>query len=404
MRKPLAGPWGLRATRVARALAAAAGLILAFAGSEPALSQGGDCDRLRQAIADASRNSQGAQFQAAADRQRAEIDRTVSYANSIGCQNKKFLIFGSEPPPHCGQINAQISRMRANLDDLQARAGGGQGGRGELIARYNAQCENQPKSGNILDALFGQPKPNDTLNEPLTPDGQLPTEKPVAPLGEARAGSKAVCVRACDGAFFPVSYSASGGRLDSLQDMCRALCPNADVSLYTYPGNGEIEQAVSITGAKYMDSPTALKFRQSYDPSCTCRRKGQNWAEVLANAESKLGHESKTDIIVTPEKSAELSRPKLDAKTDAKADAKADPKTDPKKAAKPVVKPAPGTDVNGVDTNLSQQAAGISREGSGILGGEAKSGAVVEQGRGDTIEVTGPDGVKKRVRVVGPTL
>jgi hypothetical protein len=57
-----------------------------------------------------------------------------------------------------------------------------------------------------------------------------------------------------------------------------------------------------------------------------------------------------------------------------------------------------------VDLNLSQQAATISRETSGIADGEAKSGARVGQDQGQTIEVTGPDGVKRRVRIIGPTL
>ena len=77
-----------------------------------------------------------------------------AYAHSIGCDHRQFLFFGSPPPPQCGQINAQIGRMRANLDELQSRAGGA-GGRGELIARYNAQCVNaapaQPT--NFLAAL-----------------------------------------------------------------------------------------------------------------------------------------------------------------------------------------------------------------------------------------------------------
>ena len=229
-------------------------------------------------------------------------------------------------------------------------------------------------------------------------------EKQVGNLGEARAGSQAVCVRSCDGSFFPVSYAASGGRLDGLEDMCRALCPNADVALYTYPASGEIEQAVSISGARYMDSPTALKYRQTYDPSCSCRRRGQSWADALAGAEAKLGHENKSDIIVTPEKSAELSRPKADVKVDPKADAKS---KSSKLTTKSTPMPAPtaqGTDVNGVDMNLSQQAATISRETSEIAGGDAQSAAPVGANQGQTIEVTGSDGVKRRVRIVGPTL
>jgi hypothetical protein len=177
------------------------------------------------------------------------------------------------------------------------------------------------------------------------------------------------------------------------------------VSLYTYPSSGEIEQAVSISGARYIDSPNALQYRKTFDSSCSCRRRGQSWAEALANAEVKLGREDKTDIIVTPEKSAELSRPKPDPKVEAKSDPKV-------KSTKPIAAPTPAptpalpssTDANGVDLNLSQQAATVSRETSGIADGEAKSGARVGQDQGQTIEVTGPDGVKRRVRIIGPTL
>jgi hypothetical protein len=384
--------------RTAILAAAGAGAIVGLAGVDSALSQNADCERLRQAIADSSHSAQGSQFQAAAERQRSELDRTVGYAHSIGCENRKILIFGSDPPAQCAQINAQIERMRANLSDLQSRAGG-QGGHGDLVARYNSQCLNpQAHQPNFLEALFGggQPRQPEISSEPLLPEpGQIPDEKQLG-VGEARAGSKAVCVRACDGSFFPVSYSASGGRLDDLEDMCRSLCPNTDVALYTYPGSGVIEQAVSISGSRYMDTPTALKYRQTFDPTCSCRRRGQSWADALANAEAKLGRQGKTDILVTPEKAAELSRPKLDSKAD---------KNDPKaKLAKAGIKPAPGTDANGVDTTLSEAAASISHDSSGILGAGAQTNAPVSQDQGQSVEVTGPDGVKRHVRIVGPTL
>jgi hypothetical protein len=372
---------------------------------------GADCERLRRAIADSSRSGQSAQYQAAAERQRVEINRTVAYAEQIGCNNKKFLFFGSDPPAQCGQIRARIGRMHANLDDLQARAGGGPGGRGELIARYNSQCANQPSQpAGILDALFGQPKPGDVEEQPLSPDGATtggPDETSAAPTGEARAGGKAVCVRSCDGAFFPVSYSASSNRLDSLAEMCRALCPNTEVTLYTYPVTGEIEQAVSINGARYMDSPTALRYRKVFDPSCSCRRRGQSWASALAPAEALLGKEDKSDIIVTPEKAAELSRPKADLKSESK--------TKSGKAAKgaaaaslstpgaaPSVIDGGKTDAYGVDMALKDATAAISHEGSGIGGAaDASKSDPVGQDQGKTFEEKGPNGVKRKVRIVG---
>lgn len=374
------------------ALSAIVVILAALTAADVAEPQSADCTRLRQAISDASRDDQAAQYQAAAQRQRDELDRTTAYARSIGCDRKQFLFFGSAPPPQCGQINAQIGRMRANLDELQSRAGGGANARAELVARYNAQCVNAaPAPTNFLQALFGgRSQPSDVQSVPLNPDTATPEKSLDANPDEARPGSQAVCVRACDGSFFPVSYSASGGRLQSLEDMCRALCPNADVNLFTYPASGQIEQAVSINGGRYMDTPTALKYRQTFDPSCSCRRRGQSWAEALAGAEAKLGRESKGDIFVTPEKSAEMSRPKPDPKA---------------KTPKPPLETPNAQNVDlGVDTNLSQQAATISREASGIAGGDAQTGARYGEGQGQTVEVVGPDGVKRRVRIIDPTL
>ncbi len=394
--------WGLGGVAAACALA-----LAIFFGAAPALSQSNaDCERLRQAIADATNSSGAAQYQAAADRQGAELERMSAYARSIGCENRKFLFFGAEPPAQCPQITAQIQRMRANLDDLRARAGGGAGGRGELVARFNAQCgpgarnanaDPNANNGGLLGALFGQPSktPDDVTIEPLTPDGQI------ANPGEAHAGSQAVCVRSCDGSFFPVSYSANSGRLSDLDGQCHALCPNADVSVYTYPSGGEIEQAVSASGQRYVDSPNALKYRQSFDANCSCRRRGQSWAQALAGAEARLGPENKGDIIVTPQKAIELSRPKADVKPDPKPDPKA--KT-AKGKAPPTPTPAPGTDVNGVDTTLSAAAAAISRDSSGILSGADAGSAPVAKDQGSTVEETGPGGVKRKVRIIDPAL
>ena len=248
----------------------------------------------------------------------------------------RFLFFGSDPPPQCGELNGQIARMQANLADLQARAGGGAG---DLIARYNAECGNAPpRPTNFLEALFGgvarlatpqQQQPQmDARFEPLdhgSPDRTTESGQPADRSGVvAHAGSYAVCVRTCDGSFFPVSYSGAGSRADSLEEVCRALCPNADVALYSFPFGGTIDEAESASGEPYANLPNAGKFEQSYDPGCSCRRKGESWAEALADAEARYGHE-KHDIIVTPEKSAEMARPIIDPKAKPAVDPKAKP-------------------------------------------------------------------------------
>ncbi len=413
------------------ALAALTASIVALTGDIALAQNAGECARLQQAIA-ARRGSSGAQ--AAVERQRAELGRTSAYARSLGCGNRKFLIFGSDPPAQCGELDGQISRMQANLADLQARAGGGAG---DLVARYNAECLHAPSGpSNVFEALFGglarlgAPPEQAPQTDPRFEDrgeqhepGQ-PGEKGEGGV-QAHSGSYAVCVRTCDGSFFPVSYSGAGSRADSLEDVCRALCPNADMALYSFPFGGTIDEAASPTGEPYANLPNAGKFEKAFDPSCSCRRKGQTWAEALADAEARYGHQ-KHDILVTPEKSAEMARPIIDPKAKPATDLKVKPGAPGASVvagpgATPVAGPsatlgatpgapssdtaiAPVLDANGADTKLSAEAATVSRETSGIAGDNLEGAKSFSVNQGRTVEVTGPDGVKRPVRIVGPAL
>ena len=417
----------------AGALAALTASIVAFS-ADVALAQNAECARLQQAIA-ARRGSSGSQ--AAVERQRAELGRTRAYAGSLGCGNRKFLFFGSEPPPQCGEVTAQISRMEANLADLQARAGGGAG---DLVARYNAECGHGAavRARQCLRSSVRRPsEARGSAQEQEPPqtdarfedhgDEQRQTARASGEKGgvQAHSGSYAVCVRTCDGSFFPVSYSGAGSRADSLEDVCRSLCPNADMALYSFPFGGTIEEAASPTGEPYANLPNAGKFEKAYDASCSCRRKGQTWAEALADAEARYGHE-KHDILVTPEKSAEMARPIIDPKAKLTIDSKGKPIVPNASllagpGATPVLGPVPGSganpgapsldtatapvlDANGADTKLSAAAATVSREGSGIAGDDLQSAKSFNVNQGRMVEVTGSDGVKHSVRIVGPSL
>ncbi len=393
--------------------------VAAFAGanllSHEAFAQNAECARLQQAIQSAPRG--GGPGAAQLQRARAQLAQVSGYAHSIGCDNQKFLFFGSDPPPQCGSMRGQIAQLRATVADLEARTGGG-GGRADLIARFNSECANAPRQpGNIFEALFGGGRPQQTY-EPIDPTS-IPADQQQQMIqdsinkqkGEgvnAHAGSYAVCVKTCDGSFFPVSYSGAGSRSDSLEDVCRSLCPNTDVALYSFPFGGTINEAVSSGGEPYVNLPNALKFQQTYDASCSCRRKGESWAEALAGAEAKYGHEAH-DILVTPEKSAEMARPIV-----AKADTKKS------KTSKPLV-PAPDAqtesvdaqgniasgqslDANGTDTALSAAAATVSRETSGIGGADAQGNATYGLKQGDTVTEQSPNGQPRKVRIVGPTL
>ena len=130
----------------------------------------------------------------------------------------------------------------------------------------------------------------------------------------AHGGGQAVCVRTCDGGFFPLGVS-SHHDADDLKQMCGALCPGAETQVFTRNPNAEISSAASLDGKPYMDMPNALKFTKAFVPDCSCKPANKSWAQALANAEEVIGNTRKGDIVVTQAKSDELSRPKMDSRT-----------------------------------------------------------------------------------------
>jgi hypothetical protein len=189
-----------------------------------------------------------------------------------------------------------------------------------------------------------------------------------------------------------VSYTGAASRADSLEEVCRSLCPNAEVALYSFPFGGTVDEAVSSTREPYARLPNAHKFEQSYDSGCSCRAPGQSWAEALAAAEAKYGRHSH-DIYVTAQDAERMSRPVGDPKTKPAADLR-------QTGAASAVEPPPGLDINGVDTTLSAATKAISRETSGIRDEEEQRPMSFGLNQGQTLEETDPEGSTRKVRVL----
>jgi hypothetical protein len=356
-------------TRLARGLVA----VFTLAATTGAIAQSYDCDRLREQIASATARPSGvgARYAAAAQKQQYEINRTGAYAASIGCNNRQFLMFGSPPPPQCAGLEQQMQRMRSNLSGLQeqARVSSGDGQKGALQARYDATCRNLPRG--FFDTIFGG---GDRQQVPID-DG---SDRPPRQVDEDRprgGGSEAVCVRTCDGGYFPISYSARRARIDTLAELCEAQCPGTETALYTMPYGGSIDQAVSSTGEDYSDLPNAGKFRKKFDAACACKPANKSWVEALAHAEELLGQQARSDVIVTPEKSDELSRPK-----------------------NAVAKPGAAT----ADLSASPGVIPKAAEPTGSMPGKAPASTSFGLKDGETSEKTDAAGGRRQIRVIGP--
>ena len=371
-----------------------AAMLALVASLSAAAAQGLECSRLQAQIASLGPGdaSAAAGFADAARRQQYELERTQAYAQGIGCNNKQFLFFGSAPPAQCGGLQTQILRMRENVTALQAQQRrAADGGRSELVARYNATCRAEqtlPGRANMIDRIIGANAPTETIIDPMDP----------AALDDpARGGSKTVCVRTCDGGFFPLATSSRRSGAEGMADMCRALCPNVETRVFTYFASGDIDQAVSLDGMPYKSLPNALKFRTKFDPACTCKPADKSWVQALAEAEALLGR-SRSDIVVTPQKAEEMSRASTaNATTAPKPPAKTPP-------GKPGAPAKPETDTTlAVEAAANAKAPTASNDSAGIAantGGTAKTYGLKD---GEVREQGTAAGTRK-VRVVGPTL
>jgi len=262
---------------------------------------------VNQGAMDPARADQIKRAQDAIAKQQADLDRAVTQAHKAGCAGQGFLALFSAFSSQCGPITSQIQQMRGDLDrsmsDLeqlksgnsdqagQRRALIGQLAQNNCGAQYASAAAQSGPSG-FFDALLGGTILNSGSGEGA-PSGTYHT----------------VCVRSCDGYYFPISYSTVPSRFPDDERACQRLCPAAEAVLYAFRNPGEdMEQAVSTSGQSYTALPNAFRYRKEVIAGCSCRRPGQSWADALKDADDSSTLES-GDIVVTDQKAKALSQP-----------------------------------------------------------------------------------------------
>src|SRR5882672_9984453 len=279
------------------------------------------CPRLEAQLAtidrggggDPAKDEQIRRYQDAAAKQQSELDRVTSQAKRMGCDSSGFFSLFSGQSAQCGPVNNQIQQMRANLEQittsLERLRTGGFGGaerdsqrRSVLAALAQNNCGPQYANaargpGSFLETLFGN---NNNNNNPMTPG---------VDLGPQSGTYRTVCVRTCDGFYFPISFATVPARFPDDERTCKNLCPAAEATLFSYRNPGEdMNQAVSINGQSYSSSPNAFRYRQEFNPSCSCKAAGQTWSDALKSIDDKAAAEQQGDIIVTEESAKKMSR------------------------------------------------------------------------------------------------
>ena len=172
----------------------------------------------------------------------------------------------------CFAMHKKIQKAQRKLATLEAqyqRIAGSQRGnnsqRNELVSALarngcgrQYQRAAQQNSWGIFDFLQ-----ND--NTRVDPRGRL--ERHHMPFATYRT----MCVRMCDGYYFPVSFSTMQSKFGQDDNACQNKCAApAKLFVYENPG-GSVETMTSIDGIAYSELPNAWRYRKTFIKGCSCK-------------------------------------------------------------------------------------------------------------------------------------
>lgn len=262
-------------------IAGLAGVVLAAlpAGSAAVAQDPGYCVQLEARLVHLERSRSGSSADitrrdSAILTLRKQLDAARRQAAQAGCGAQQgFLFFRPPRPPHCGDHDAIIARLEANVRALEAQRSAaplqvvsGDRERAQLLAALGehncgpqyARYAPRPGSGGLF-GFFNRDYGRDPYAEEPGIDDRYGT-------------FRTICVRSCDGYFWPISFSTVSTHFGNDEQICRASCPGADVALYIHRNPGEeADDAVSLSGEPLRAHPNAFRHRREYVQDCTCR-------------------------------------------------------------------------------------------------------------------------------------
>jgi hypothetical protein len=140
----------------------------------------------------------------------------------------------------CQQLEARARSLEAEIEELKARAG---------PILKTKQDEDRPA------APFVSPRPR-----PYSYRWQT----------DPAATYRTLCVRLCDGFYFPINDRARPGNFLAEEKACQSRCAVPARLFYQPASAGDASGMVALTGERYADLPNAFRYRAEYVESCAC--------------------------------------------------------------------------------------------------------------------------------------
>jgi hypothetical protein len=366
------------------------GVFAALLASGPAIADQ-TCRNLEASLASVSNGGDRAKlrrYERAVISQKQQLERAKIRQSNSGCSS-----FLSSLKPHCGEVRSTVDRMERNLLELQRTKNELAGGNASqekvriLAAIDRNGCRDggggagdEDRPTGLFARLFGgheDGRPVPTISE--QPREAAAGNRIAVPHRSAPPGNyRTLCVRTCDGYFFPIAYASSPQLFDRDMKACESMCPGTEVELYYHSVPDEETDAMvsAASGEPYMSLPAAFKYRDAnYERPKACQCNPPKDFSIIA------GH--------LPEQAEEDEQPTETAVMFPAPEARPDPAEDPETRANR----EGGLTPSAIAELLAPKIVAKENAGSDVVAAATET----EPQKAETREAG-----DRRVRVVGP--
>jgi len=268
--------------------------VILAVSTKPTLAQSATCRSLQAQLAQietgrgAAPTQQFLRYDRAVRDQQVQIAKTERAARKNACQYRNNN--------RCNRIKNSLAKMYANLNALErtratfAPSGGTSADRAMIIRsmrqnRCGAEAieevraePQQDKRRSLLEQIFGSKTYSSNGFE----------EDPNSRSRVQGGGTfRTLCVRTCDGYYFPISFSTTKNHFEDDLNKCQQMCPGTETALFyhTMPG-GDAETSISYrTGEPYSSLTNAFSYRKKVDNQCSCRATTSVFEEVAGSTQ-----------------------------------------------------------------------------------------------------------------------
>lgn len=252
------------------------------------------CLQLEQRLVqEGQKGTQSRDQLARVEQEQRQVDRAFNAGNTQlerSCYEVFLFTKSFRNTPQCKELARQVEVSKRRLSDLEAQRQQLSSGRNfeDDIIRELARNRCGPT---YTDQARRRDAPSDGMwNE----EGEISGGGWTPHGGSPGDTYRTVCVRLCDGYYFPISFSTLRSHFEQDAQACSSKC-SAPAELYYHPNpGGTMEQAVALQSSEpYTKLKTAFRYRKEYVNGCSCKEAeylpaaGDQKADAAANRAMK---------------------------------------------------------------------------------------------------------------------